>query len=157
MEDNKEPVQNEQQQEQQNDQTNYKDLYIRLNADLQNFKRRIDREKNEWASVAQSYILTSILPLFEDFDRALETTKDQALASETLDGFKLIQKNIKKTLADLGVSEIDTAGQFNPEYHEAISQVDAADHKTGDIVQVYGKGYFFKGKVIKHAQVSVAK
>ena len=69
----------------------------------------------------------------------------------------LIQKNIKKTLADLGVNEIETTGKFNPEYHEALAQLEAPEVKSGSIVQVFSKGYMFKGKVLKHAQVSVAK
>ncbi len=157
----------EQTQNQQPEQTttqepiSYKELYVRLAADLQNFKRRIEKERLDWTETAQGMILSAFLPIFEDLDRALEITEKLTHQTETptsdFDGFKLIQKNIKKTLTDLGVNEIEAVGQFNPEYHEALAQLESPTQKSGDIVQVFSKGYMFKGKVLKHAQVSVAK
>lgn len=138
---------------QQPEQVNYKELYVRLAADMQNFKRRIEKERSEWTETAQGIIISALLPFFEDFDRAIANTP-QLTEQE---GLILIQKNLKKTLADLGVNEIEAAGQFNPEYHEALAQVEAENHASNDIVQVFNKGYMFKGKVLKHAQVSVAK
>jgi len=148
---------------QEQEQVNYKELYVRLAADLQNFKRRIDKERFEWSETAQGIIVSAFLPIFEDFDRAIETVdylilqQGQQVPVSYLEGFKLIQKNVKKTLADVGINEIDTTGQFNPEYHEALTQVDSSAHTSGTIVQTLSKGYMFKGKVLKHAQVSVAK
>lgn len=144
------------------EQINYKELYVRLAADLQNFKRRIEKERLDWTETAQGIILSAFLPIFEDIDRAIETSDQQLLVEQStaapfVDGFKLIQKNLKKTLTDLGVNEIDTTGLFNPEYHEALAQIDAPTQTSGTIVQVFNKGYMFKGKILKHAQVSVAK
>lgn len=145
------------------EQINYKELYVRLAADLQNFKRRIEKERLDWTETAQGMILSAFLPIFEDIDRAVDvanqqqSTNDQQTPVPFLDGVKLIQKNLKKTLADLGVNEIDASGLFNPEYHEALAQIESPTQASGTIVQVFNKGYMFKGKILKHAQVSVAK
>lgn len=141
---------------------NYQDLYIKLAADFQNFRRRMDKERLEWTETAQGMILAVFFPIIEDFDRALQIIdqhqQEPGAAKESyVEGLVLIQKNMKKILADLGVCEIDTIGEFNPEYHEALAQIVSPDHKSGHIVQVFNKGYMFKGKVIKHAQVSVAQ
>lgn len=143
---------------------NYQDLYIKLAADFQNFKRRLEKERSDWTETAQGMILSVFFPILEDFDRALDVVEktlnennESEISKTHIDGFTLIQKNIKKTLIDLGVHEIDTIGEFNPEYHEALTQVASPNHQSGHIVQVFSKGYLFKGKVIKHAQVSVAQ
>jgi molecular chaperone GrpE len=143
---------------------NYKDLYVHLTADLQNFKRRIEKERLEWSETAQGFVISTLLPIFEDFDRAIELagqlSSDSSAANREashIEGFKLIQKNIKKALVDLGVNEIEATGEFNPEYHEALAHIDSPAHTSGNIAQVFSKGYMFKGKVLKHAQVGVAK
>ena len=138
---------------------NYKELFLRTSADLQNFQRRVDRERLEWAQLMQADIVQKFIPFCQDLDRAIEVSAQTATpqAAELLEGFKLIAKNLHKTLTDLGVQEIKATGQFNPELHEALMTVESADHKSGDIVQVLSKGYTLKGKVLIHARVSVAK
>lgn len=139
--------------------TDYKDLFLRTTADLNNFKRRVEKERAEWMTAAQSMVIEKILPIVDDLDRALVIAQKDVAADNVawLDGIKLIQKNLNKMLSDLGVKEIDASGVFNPEFHEALASVDSAEKASGDIVDVFFKGYTFKGKVIKHAQVSVAK
>lgn len=137
----------------------YKELYLRTQADLQNMKRRMEKERLEWTPTVQASILEKILPCAEDLDRAIETarTSNTDAPQAWLEGFELIAKNLKKTLASLGVEEIVATGQFNPELHEALMQVQSADHASGMIVQQLSKGFTFKGKVLKHARVSVAQ
>jgi molecular chaperone GrpE len=144
------------------EQINYKDMFLRLNADFQNYKKRVEKERSEWMLVAQISILKSLLPILDDLNRAIKTAdsiKETQPESqqEWLEGFKLIQKNLTKELDDLGVKEIATDGQFNPELHEALVQVDDQTKPSEHIVEVLSKGYTFQGKVISHAQVSVAK
>lgn len=137
----------------------YKELLLRTNADFQNFKRRVERERTEWTSLMQSSVIEKILPFVQDLERAIQVAQTQSAegSSAWIEGFQLILKNLKKTLADMGVAEIAATGQFNPELHEALMHVDSTDHKSGDIVQELSKGYTFKGKVLTHARVSVAK
>jgi molecular chaperone GrpE len=138
---------------------NYKDLFIRTNADLQNFKRRVERERIDFTAIIQTDVLEKILPTVDELEIAIQTALQKAPAgSESwIEGFQLMLKNLKKRLSELGVEEIDTTGIFNPEYHEALMQVDSPAHKSGYIVQQLSRGYMLKGKVIRHARVSVAK
>ncbi|MCB9493240.1 MAG: nucleotide exchange factor GrpE [Epsilonproteobacteria bacterium] len=136
----------------------FKDQYLRLNADFQNFKKRVEKERIEWMTTAQASVLEKVLPIVDEFDRAFAALeKSEQHDASWLEGFKLVYKNLQKAMTDLGVEEIKTDGEFNPDQHEALIQVDSADHASGAIVQVLAKGYMLKGKVIKHAKVSVAK
>lgn len=143
---------------QQPEQIDYKSLYLRTTADLQNFKRRTERERTEWAQLIQADVIEKILPILDDVDRALQITKsfETSAAKTQLEGLELIAKNFRKALSSLGVEEIAATGDFNPEFHEAIMQVSSPEHTSGSIVQELRKGYTLKGKVVRHAQVSVA-
>lgn len=135
----------------------YKEQFLRVSADLQNFSRRVEKERSEWMLTAQSALILSFIPFFEDFDRALEALEKTPEYQLHGEGLSLIQKNLKKTLLDAGIEEIQTTGSFNPVYHEALAHIESQDHASGDIVQIFSKGYTFKGKVIKPARVGVAK
>jgi len=137
----------------------YQDLYLRSVADFQNYKRRVEEERAAWISHAQIEVLKPLLHLIDDIDRAVDSCKKQEEADKEsiLSGLELIKKNLDKTFKDLGVSEIDCSGKFDPNFHEALIEVDSPDHTSGDIVDVVNKGYMFKDKVVRHAKVSVAK
>jgi molecular chaperone GrpE len=136
---------------------NFKELYLRTNADFLNFKKRIDRERAEMAVVLQGDAIEQVLPIITDLDLALTTAEQNGAQQAWLDGFSLILKNAKKRLQALGLEEIAATGKFNPNEHEALMHVDSPEHTSGDIVQVLEKGYALKGRVIKYARVSVAK
>jgi len=139
---------------------NLKDQLIRVNADFLNFKKRVEREKTEWMSVGQEMILERFFHFVDDLDRAIASCseqKDDEGKKTWLQGFIIIQKNLKKMLSEIGVKEVDCSVLFDPEYHEALMQVDSTKHKSGQIVQVFSKGYLLKDKVLRHAKVSVAK
>ncbi|MFA6262957.1 MAG: nucleotide exchange factor GrpE [Candidatus Babeliales bacterium] len=142
----------------QTQQPDYKALFLRTTADLQNFKRRTERERSEWATLIHIDVIEKMIPILDDLERALSNTGQQTTPETIawLEGFQLIAKNFKKTLTGLGVEEISTAGLFNPELHEALMQVTSPEHRSGEIVQEFRKGYTLKGKVLRHAQVSVA-
>lgn len=136
----------------------FKEQYLRLNADFQNFKRRIEKERAEWMSSAQSSLLKKILPVFDELDQVIILAKNKATNDAAwTQGLELSQKNWQKTLTDLGVEEISTSGMFDPELHEGLMQEDSPEKQSGEIVKTFSKGYRFKGTVIKHAKVSVAK
>ncbi len=136
---------------------NYKELYLRTNADFQNFRKRIDRERTDLAHGLQADAIERLLPIIDDLDRAVTSAQSNGVQETWLEGFVLILKNAKKKLADLGVEEIANTDTFDPMLHEALMHIDSPQHKSGDIVQVLEKGYALKGKVIKYARVSVAK
>lgn len=136
----------------------WKDKFLSVSADLQNFKNRIEKERASWADTAQTAVLLPLLSVFDDFDRAFEQHDEQKEDAQSMHaGFTLIHKALHKTLADLGVEPVSDYTTFNPEYHEAIMQVDSPDHESGTIVDVMQKGYVLKGQVLRPAKVSVAK
>ncbi len=139
--------------------TDYKAQCLRVSADFANYKRRVEKERLEWMQTAQSSILQKILPIIDDLERALAHTENNVSVEQNpwIEGFILIQKNAKKLLDDLGVEQIDASGKFDPEFHEALVSVHAQDKQPEQIVDVLRKGYLFKGKVLRHTQVSVAK
>ncbi|MFH1461853.1 MAG: nucleotide exchange factor GrpE [bacterium] len=132
---------------------------IRVNADFDNFKKRVTKERSEWEDLARISIIEDFLPLVDDLERALDTAQKDAAKNDLpwLQGFEIIYKNLKKSLDKMGVKEIDCSNDFDPEFHEALVNVDSKDHKLGQIVQVFNKGYIFRDRVIRHARVSVAK
>ncbi|MBU4269936.1 nucleotide exchange factor GrpE [Candidatus Dependentiae bacterium] len=136
-----------------------KNQLLRVNADFDNFKKRVSKERSEWEDLARFAVIEDILPIFDDFERAVELSKSSVDEKNKswIDGFEIIYKNFKKMLDALNVKEVDCSGDFNPEFHEALMQVESESHKTGEIVLVLNKGYALNGKVIRHARVSVAK
>ena len=134
----------------------YKDLYMRTVADFQNYKRRVEQERAEWMRDAQGETVKQLLPVVDDLQRAISFC-DEKKDSKVLEGLALMQKNVDKTFSDLGVTEIDCSGEFDPGFHEAVVQVDSKDHESGEIVEVISKGYALNDQVIRHAKVSVAK
>lgn len=141
------------------DAIDYKGQFLRVSADFANYKRRVEKERLDWMQTAQASIIQKMLPVCDDLERALNVAQEQVKAEQNslIEGFLLIQKNVKKTFEELGVQEIDTTGKFNPEFHEALVSVASPDKESGDVVEVLRKGYLYKGKVVRHAQVSVAQ
>lgn len=141
------------------DTIDYKDLFFRLTADFQNHQKRVEKQKSEWLAIGQEAVILKMLPLIQDLERALNAavSNNQEKIEPWIEGLNVIHKNLFKALAEIEVQEISTAGNFNPELHEAIAQVESPNNTSGQIVDVVNKGYTFKGKVIKFAQVTVAK
>ena len=136
--------------------TKYQDMYMRVTADFQNYKRRVEKERLVWIRESQSDVVEKLLPVLDELELALKACEKQG-ENQVLSGLKLTYKNTHKTFTDLGLKEIDCSGKFDPEFHEALVQVDSEDHESGDIVDVLNKGYIFHDHVVRHAKVSVAK
>lgn len=128
--------------------------YQHLAADFQNYRNRMLKEKAEWYQSAQIDVLKSLLPIIDDFERALHHVDSK---NENIAGFAMIQKSLQKMLMTHGVSPITDLSSFDPEKHEAIVQVDAPNVSSGDIVAVLETGYEAKGRVLRPAKVSVAR
>lgn len=133
-----------------------KDKYIRLYSEFENFRRRTAKEKLEMIQSANEQLLKALLPVVDDFERAEKSFKDKD--SKELEGFFLIYNKFKKTLDQYGVKtmEAGAGSEFNPDLHEAITQIPAPDEKLkGKIVDVVEKGYLLNEKVIRFAKVVV--
>ncbi len=137
----------------------WKDRALRMSADFENYKKRTEKEKVQWAKSNQSIILNDLLAIVDDFDRALEQAHKHPASAEFnswLAGFEMTSKALNKMLQKFDVQEIKEDQVFNPEIHEAVMQVESPDHISGSIVKVLQKGYTFKGEVLRPAKVSVA-
>lgn len=129
-----------------------KEKYAYLLADFENHRRREAQERIVRFTVAQASILQDLLPLVDDFERALQ----DAQKNQSLVGFELIQKNLLKLLEKHGVTEVKAEGMLDPQIHEVLMQVPQEGAQSGEIIAVLRKGYMHKGQVLRPAQVSVA-
>lgn len=136
-----------------------KEKFVRLGADFQNYKKRIEKDRVEWMDKSKADILVGILPIVDNFDRALEEARlaQNEQLHEWLKGFELINKILYDFLKEQGVEQIAQNKVFDPTLHEAVAQLDSTDHKSGDIIDLFEKGFSYKGKVLRTAKVTVAK
>lgn len=132
----------------------WKERSLRISADFENYKKRVEKEKLLWMQTAQSTILQDLLAIVDDFDRAFEQKGENG---QLLAGFELIYKSLLKMLEKYNIHEIKDIKTFDPLKHEAIMQVESAEHASGDIVKVLQKGYLLKDQIIRPVKVSVAK
>lgn len=135
----------------------WKDKYIRLAAEFDNYKKRTLKEKSELILNGSEKTISTILPILDDFERALaDKTEDPKTIKE---GFDLIFKKFLKALETLGVNKIETDdADFNVDYHEAIAMVSGmGDDKKGKVIDCVQTGYKLNDKVIRHAKVAVGQ
>ena len=129
------------------------DRYLRLQADFENFRRRTRQEKEELAAVVTQSLLKDMLPLLDNFERALVADK----SAETFhQGVEMIYKQMVEALKKNGLEYIETAGQkFDPNFHEAVMRVQNPEKEDDDIALEMQKGYMAKGRVIRPSMVQV--
>ncbi len=135
-----------------------RDKYLRLYSEYENFRRRTSKERLELVKTANEDLMSSFLPVVDDFERALKLSPDDENAAQVKEGFQLINHKMMKILASKGLSlmEVDKGSEFNPEFHEAISQIPAPeDDLKGKVVDVVEKGYYLGEKVIRFAKVVI--
>jgi molecular chaperone GrpE len=132
----------------------WKGRALRIGADFENFKKRIEKDQIVWQRMVQADILLQLLEIVDNFDRALAQEKDD---SGKFAGFALIRKELQKLLERYDVKEIADAKQFDPALHESVMSVKSEAHQPGAVVEVLQKGYMFKDQVLRPAKVSIAE
>ena len=141
----------------QNEAEQWKDKYIRLVAEFENYKKRTLKEKSELILNGSEKTVAAILPILDDFERATaDKTEDPQAIKE---GYELIYKKFLKALETLGVNKIETDNaDFDVDYHEAIAMVPGmGDDKKGKVIDCVQTGYTLNDKVIRHAKVAVGQ
>ena len=132
------------------------DKFLRLYSEFDNYKKRTQKEKLEIIETASERVIAEILPIVDDFERAIkanETVNDVAILKE---GFELIYSKLEKILQKNDVESIAAIGEdFDTDHHEAIAHVPAQDGEKGKVIDVTEKGYKMKNKVIRYAKVVV--
>lgn len=136
-----------------------KDRHIRLQAEFDNYRKRTLKERMELLKTANESLLVSILPVIDDFDRAIQTLDKDEDESHIKSGVKLIYNKFQEFLKQNGVKEIEAKEQeFNTDLHEAITKIPApTDELKGKIVDVLQKGYYLNDKVIRFSKVIIGE
>ena len=139
----------------------YKDKYIRTHADFENIKRRLEKDKNNAVSYANESFAKDILAVMDSFENAISAMETSEESSEVLDkmkeGVEITFNQLKKVLEKNNIKEVSCEGEFDPEVHQAIMQVESENHEVGDVVQVMQKGYTIKERILRPAMVSTCK
>ncbi|WBM75506.1 nucleotide exchange factor GrpE [Saprospira grandis] len=130
-----------------------KDKYLRIYAEFDNFRKRNAREKLQLIQTAAADTIKSLLPVLDDFDRAVKA------GQELDDGIMLIYEKMKKALAQKGLEEMESTGQaFDPDFHEALTKVPApTEELKGKVIDTVEKGYILNEKIIRYAKVVVGQ
>lgn len=137
----------------------YYDQLVRTVADMENFKKRAARERQDAVKYANEALLERIIPVLDNFDAALAAANAPNTSVESLQsGVNMIQQQLKSAMNEAGLEEIDATGKtFDPNLHEAISQQETADVPEGQVVQQVRKGYKLRERLLRPASVIVAK
>lgn len=138
----------------------FKDRLLREAADFENFKKRAARERQDAVTYANEGLLTRLVPILDTFEMALaaSASADGAGAQSIQQGISMVYNQLKSTLTEAGLEEIDARGKpFDPNFHEAVSQQESADAPEGSVMQQIRKGYKFRNRLVRPAGVVVAK
>ena len=137
----------------------YYDQLVRTVADMENFKKRAARDRQDAVKFANEALLERVIPVLDNFDAALAAANAPNTSVESLQsGVNMIQQQLKSAMNEAGLEEIDATGKtFDPNLHEAISQQETADMPEGHVVQQVRKGYKLRERLLRPASVIVAK
>jgi len=136
----------------------HKDLLKRVQADYTNYKRRVEEERIEQINLAGARLIERLLPIIDDFERALKAVPAEHASSEWSQGIALIRGKLMSLLEQEGLSRVEAEGkQFNPAEHEAVAVVEVKDLEKGKIAVVHQDGYRLHSRLLRPAKVSVAK
>ncbi len=136
----------------------WKDKYLRLSAEFDNYRKRTLREKMELIESGGEDVIKSMLAVMDDFDRALGAMQSATDVVSVREGVELISQKMRDALKAKGVSEIEAVGEvLDTDLHEAVAQFPAGDDKKGKVIDVVQKGYKLKDKVIRYAKVVVGE
>lgn len=130
----------------------YLDMARRIQADFDNYRKRTERDNAEFRKFACSSIITDLLTVVDDLDRALGYAGEE---NEFVVGIRGVRSNFMKILESNGLKEIPSEGDFNPDFHEALCMVEGEE--DGKIAEVFQKGYTLNGKVLRFSKVKVTK
>jgi molecular chaperone GrpE len=137
----------------------YKDKFIRLYSEYENYRKRTAKEKIDIITNASENLLKDIIPVIDDFERAITNNKNVKDASTIKEGFELIYNKLYKTLTNTGLKPMNAQGEtFDADIHEAITKIPAPSKKMkGKVIDVVEKGYMINDKVIRFAKVVIGE
>jgi molecular chaperone GrpE len=133
------------------------DKNLRLMAEFDNARKRAAREREEYVRFATESLIRDLLPVLDNFDRALQAARSETVAAAVTAGVELIQRELLRVLEKSGLTPFSSIGQpFDPERHEAIARVPTAEYPEMTVIAETARGYLLHGRVLRAAMVSVA-
>jgi len=132
--------------------------HLRLAAEFENFKKRMEREFSRRIQFTNEEFLREVLPVLDDLERAVNSTKDSSSFEELKSGVDLVYENFKNVLKRRGVEPIESVGEpFDPELHDAMMVQESDDHDSNVVIDEFERGYRLGDTVLRHAKVVVSK
>ena len=136
----------------------FKDKYLRMAADLDNFRKRARRENEDAERRGRETLLRDLLPVFDNLERAVQHATQATDAKPVVDGVRMVIKQFEATLERIGITRVQTSNvPFDPNVHEAIQQQETTEHPPGTVVSEVQAGYQIGEKLVRAAMVVVAK
>ncbi len=133
------------------------ELYLRSQAEMENLKRRFQREKEDFLKFANESLIKELLPVVDSLERALEHTNQENSVQALKEGVELTLKALRNTLCKAGLEEVCAVGEkFDPHFHEAVSQCEDHQAEPGTVLQELQKGYLLNQRLIRPAMVVVS-
>ncbi len=130
---------------------------LRLQADFENFRKRISRERDEWYQNANEELIIALLPVLDHFEMGLHTAEKHRVDQSVIDGFRMVYSQLEQTLSTFRLEPIDADGKdFDPHQHEAITYVPSEEHPVDTVIAQTRRGYKLGEKLIRPAQVVVS-
>jgi molecular chaperone GrpE len=134
------------------------DRLLRLQAEFENYKKRMAREKAEHLKFAHEGLILEFLPVLDNLERALAAARAEAGSTRLIEGIEMIARLFRSVLDKAGVKPMETVGQpFDPAYHQAVAQVDGAPGEASLVVEEVQKGYLIESRVLRPAMVKVSR
>ncbi len=134
------------------------DRLLRLGAELENYKKRIERERTTLLEYAEENIMRALLPTIDNLDRAITQGQTGNNLAALLEGVEMTQKGLVSTLEKFGLKSMESIGQpFNPHFHEAMAMEASKEVEANRVLKEYEKGYLYKERLVRPAKVVVSK
>ena len=135
----------------------YLDGWQRTQAEFSNYRKRVNRDREQTNKDAVGRVVRRYLPILDDLERALKERPENEELSAWFNGFELIYRKMVTTLENDGVTPIEADGMFDPNLHEAVAQVPSPEHESGEIIDVIQTGYMIGERVLRPTRVAIAQ
>ncbi|MBR5408192.1 MAG: nucleotide exchange factor GrpE [Lachnospiraceae bacterium] len=134
------------------------DRVKRQMAEFENFRKRTEKEKSSMYEMGARSVIEKMLPVIDNFERGLDTVPEDEKDSPFTEGMRMIYKQLMTELEGIGVKPIEALGaEFDPEFHNAVMQVESEEYESGHVAQELQKGYMYRDSVVRHSMVAVVQ
>lgn len=137
---------------------NQKERMLRVSAEYENAKKRLQKEKEDFVKFANEKLVSKLLNILDDFERALESADQGHDLENVIEGVKMIKNQFFSVLKESGLEKIKAEGEkFNPNFHEAVDFIETEEYEDETVIEVFQSGYLFKGRLVRPSVVKIAK